>query len=486
MGLCTSAAQVGPKRTSSSVSKTSAASSDDGFTNLREASESAKRNTASFLRVVMPHLSKALEAYHRDRQDDKSKKPLSLVLDHESHGKRPQRRKNGASTAYGQTKFENGHMEVLIGKSSSSSPLISGLTNSMNGDMEQTDSPIHWEEIEGDNGQKYYFCPSTGETTWDKPANFCSAGCKTLSFSGHAFSSLSHVSRLLQWSTGPMTALVTLRLQDNSIADEGIATLSDALISPSCCKLRVLQLDGNHIGDAGCQALAVALREKTLALRTLKLDRQKKSRITVAGVGAIAESLSCDSCSLENLSFSGNKSVGCECGKRLARAILSRQGGEGAVSELYLSGTGVSDDGAQSLALALPFLSTISLSGCRIKDVGGRALANALKSAAGDKGACQNAGENFRLKGFDLQGNYFNPGTIAMLVENTPSGSFRTAAEWMRPAGEVLTHTQVVTRLYRHSLKCMMSWAIQRDIINEEAALIRARFEANANVAPDS
>ena len=56
----------------------------------------------------------------------------------------------------------------------------------------------------------------------------------------------------------------------------------------------------------------------------------------------------------------------------------------------------------------------------------------------------------------------------------------------MRPAGEVLTHTQVVTRLYRHSLKCMMSWAIQRDIINEEAALIRARFEANANVAPDS
>ena len=66
------------------------------------------------------------------------------------------------------------------------------------------------------------------------------------------------------------------------------------------------------------------------------------------------------------------------------------------------------------------------------------------------------------------------------------NAAFRTAAEWMRPAGEVLTHTQVVTRLYRHSLKCMMSWAIQRDIINEEAALIRARFEANANVAPDS
>ena len=66
------------------------------------------------------------------------------------------------------------------------------------------------------------------------------------------------------------------------------------------------------------------------------------------------------------------------------------------------------------------------------------------------------------------------------------NAAFRSAAEWMRPAGEALSHTQVVTRLYRHSLKCMMSWAIQRDIINEEVARIRSRFEANAAVAPNS
>ena len=42
-----------------------------------------------------------------------------------------------------------------------------------------------------------------------------------------------------------------------------------------------------------------------------------------------------------------------------------------------------------------------------------------------------------------------------------------------------LTHTQKVTRLYRHSLKAMMSWAIDRQIINEEATKIRARFDAN-------
>ena len=158
-----------------------------------------------------------------------------------------------------------------------------------------------------------------------------------------------------------------------------------------------------------------------LALRTLKLDRQKKSRISVAGVGAISESLSCDFCSLEILSFSGNKSIGCECADRLARAIMSRQGKEGAVSELYLSGTGVSDDGAKSLAPALPFLSTISLSGCRIKDVGGRALAEALKCYRGPKDAPETCG-GLPAQGFDLQGNYFTPDTIAMLVENTPSG----------------------------------------------------------------
>ena len=32
----------------------------------------------------------------------------------------------------------------------------------------------------------------------------------------------------------------------------------------------------------------------------------------------------------------------------------------------------------------------------------------------------------------------------------------------------------------------MMSWAIDRHVINEEATKIRARFEANRNLSPDS
>ena len=64
--------------------------------------------------------------------------------------------------------------------------------------------------------------------------------------------------------------------------------------------------------------------------------------------------------------------------------------------------------------------------------------------------------------------------------------AFREAAGWMKPVVEDLTHTQKVQRLYRHSLKLMMSWAIQRDIINAEAYKIRARFEQHRDLAPDS
>ena len=64
--------------------------------------------------------------------------------------------------------------------------------------------------------------------------------------------------------------------------------------------------------------------------------------------------------------------------------------------------------------------------------------------------------------------------------------AFKEAAAWMKPVVLNLTHTQKVQRLYRHSLKCMMSWAIDRQVINEEATIIRARFEANRHLAPDS
>ena len=66
------------------------------------------------------------------------------------------------------------------------------------------------------------------------------------------------------------------------------------------------------------------------------------------------------------------------------------------------------------------------------------------------------------------------------------NAAFKSATQWMRPASPALTHQQVVTRLYRKSLKVMMSWAINKEIINEEAYQIRSRFEANRHFDPNS
>jgi hypothetical protein len=36
-----------------------------------------------------------------------------------------------------------------------------------------------------------------------------------------------------------------------------------------------------------------------------------------------------------------------------------------------------------------------------------------------------------------------------------------------------------VAHLYRHSLRCLLSWTIDRDIFNEAATELRSRFDAN-------
>ncbi len=49
-------------------------------------------------------------------------------------------------------------------------------------------------------------------------------------------------------------------------------------------------------------------------------------------------------------------------------------------------------------------------------------------------------------------------------------------------ASSGLTHVQRVTRLYRRSLKHMLSWTIDRALWREEALELRARFDANKEI----
>ena len=44
---------------------------------------------------------------------------------------------------------------------------------------------------------------------------------------------------------------------------------------------------------------------------------------------------------------------------------------------------------------------------------------------------------------------------------------------------QTLSHAQQVTRIYRRALRTLDSWAIDRELFNEEATKIRAKFDAN-------
>ncbi|KAG7347794.1 hypothetical protein IV203_016499 [Nitzschia inconspicua] len=62
---------------------------------------------------------------------------------------------------------------------------------------------------------------------------------------------------------------------------------------------------------------------------------------------------------------------------------------------------------------------------------------------------------------------------------------FQQAANQARQKLPELTHNQQVARLYRKSLKVLSSWAIDRDIFNDEATKIRARFDQARGCKPE-
>ena len=59
------------------------------------------------------------------------------------------------------------------------------------------------------------------------------------------------------------------------------------------------------------------------------------------------------------------------------------------------------------------------------------------------------------------------------------NNGFKIAQSVARMGPETLTHTQKVQRLYRHGLKTLGSWAIDRNVFLNEADVMRAAFESN-------
>lgn len=73
-----------------------------------------------------------------------------------------------------------------------------------------------------------------------------------------------------------------------------------------------------------------------------------------------------------------------------------------------------------------------------------------------------------------------------MKVNPNMNKTFREVVGRFGAPAQDLTHKQVVQRLYKQSLKTLDSWIIDRRLWNEEATKIRAEFDQNRHLAPES
>ena len=80
----------------------------------------------------------------------------------------------------------------------------------------------------------------------------------------------------------------TINLRDNSITDEQLFPMIEAIKGGCNTSLEILYLYGNRIGNAGCQAIATLLEHTNSNIKTLDLDR---NQIGNEGATAIANSL---------------------------------------------------------------------------------------------------------------------------------------------------------------------------------------------------
>lgn len=73
-----------------------------------------------------------------------------------------------------------------------------------------------------------------------------------------------------------------------------------------------------------------------------------------------------------------------------------------------------------------------------------------------------------------------------MKVNPNMNQTFREVVSRFVAPAQDLTHKQTVQRLYKQSLKTLDNWIIDRRLWNEEATKIRAEFDQNSHLAPES
>uniref|UniRef100_A0A8C5BN89 NACHT, LRR and PYD domains-containing protein 12-like n=1 Tax=Gadus morhua TaxID=8049 RepID=A0A8C5BN89_GADMO len=171
-------------------------------------------------------------------------------------------------------------------------------------------------------------------------------------------------------------SLRELDLSNNDLQDSGVKLLSAGLGSPHCT-LETLRLNRCHLSERCCEALASVLSSNSSSLRELDLSTNVPED---SGVKLLSAGLGSSNCTLETLRLNG-----CQLSERCCEALASvLSSNSSSLRELDLSTNDLQDSGVKLLSAGLGSphctLETLSLSGCLVTQEGCASLASSLSS----------------------------------------------------------------------------------------------------------